>query len=457
MGNDPNKELQNVEVSAEERKELDRITAQGASQQRRSETAQAAQKRMGNLADIIRSAAENPDIEYEDLKDELAENADFLAEIRELFQPRDKPLSAEELTPAHLGVGESHELDFLPELKIPTPGITVFGGKTASGKTTALINAARSLLAAGRSVALYSYEQSRKDIGLLLALSIAKQEHNKEVNKELNKKHNKEPDSPWKPEKYETLPDYPLPGDTLETGTGALDNYYMNLKELISNTGKIPPFLKNAITQVAGYIEDGKLAVWDADRDADMLSVHIEDTNFDVYLIDYIQVIPPGADHARETYKRIADIAGCLRKAVSEHGKTIIAGAQFNREKGTDATPGTGNFDPDLEQFREAADIEHVAALALGLGWYKSTEGESAYYWKILKHRYNGGAKGCRIHSGGHFKYCYVYNRSPWIKPGDWGTPGHGIGAPVPASAKKQKSTKNSKSGSENDDPLVNL
>jgi len=93
----------------------------------------------------------------------------------------------------------------------------------------------------------------------------------------------------------------------------------------------------------------------------------------------------------------------------------------------TRTTTDPNEYDPSVEQFREAGDIEHLATVALGLGWFKTTDGDKAHYWKVLKHRYNGAARDARMFSGGEFKYYYLQPYSRWYPPTQWPPSGTGI------------------------------
>jgi hypothetical protein len=86
----------------------------------------------------------------------------------------------------------------------------------------------------------------------------------------------------------------------------------------------------------------------------------------------------PGADS--DNYRRVQVISYDIVNAAAETNSIVIAGAQFNREGGTD---GTGDAFND-QSFREAGDIEQDAHNAIGIGY--KTDKQSRFY-EILKTR----------------------------------------------------------------------
>ena len=371
--------------------------------------------RVGEIAEEV---SDKRGAGIQDLRKPVYALGELIDALRDVYGPPKRPLSPDDL----LSFGATRELpvDFLNGLKLPSPGITVIGGKTGGGKTTALVNVARSLLAKGLRIAVFSYEQTKQDLALLLALSIMAKDR-----------------SEWLPErpKYGSPERFVAPPDEdIGAADEILSDYHTDLKRYIQAHG-MPEYLKDAYQHISKALVDGHLELWDYYGDARELAERIRRTDFDAYIIDYIQVIPPAPGGAREGYQRIADIAGEFRNLASAGGKTLILGAQFNRQAGESGN--LNEYDPSMEQFREAADIEHLATLALGLGWYRSTDQKKMYYWKILKHRYNGAARDARMFSGGHFRYCYVQPWSRWARPSEW--PDGIEGRPAQMKIKKEK------------------
>jgi len=369
---------------------------------------------------ITAEAIEKPAIDIAALKTPVEDLADLAGDIKAAYTPPKEPLSPDGLL--DFGDTRSIAVDFLGGLRLPSPGITFIGGKTGGGKTTALINAVRSFLKDGLSVSMFSYEQSAPDLALLLALSITA-------------------DSLTIP--VDPVPDYGNPRrwhgsiidpTCLSRRNEILSDYPTTLKAYIRDHG-LPPFLEPAYKTIREAIEDGRLELWDYFGHAGELADRIRKTDMDVYVVDYIQVIPPPPGGRKDGYQRIADVAAEFRELSSAHGKTVIIGAQFNRQTGETVDPN--EYDPSVEQFREAGDIEHLAALALGLGWFKTTDGDKAHYWKVLKHRYNGAARDARMFSGGEFKYYYLQPYSRWYPAKQW--PPSGPGIPEKAKPKKRK------------------
>ena len=358
--------------------------------------AERVREQAARVQEIAEEITRKTDAGIHDLRKPVDALGKFIDGLQDVYQPLKTPLSPGDL----LAFGATHELpvDFLNGLKLPSPGVTIIGGKTGGGKTTALVNVARSLLEEGLRVAVFSYEQTKQDLALLLALSIMAKDRAKPLSER--------PD-------YGPPEQFVAPHDKhLVDADEILEDYQTALKRQIRAQG-IPEYIEAAYQRITNSLVAGRLELWDYYGDARELSDRIRRSDFDAYIVDYIQVIPPAPGGAREGYQRIADVAGEFRNLASAAEKTLILGAQFNRQAGE-----TG--DPNMEQFREAADIEHLATLAIGLGWYRSTDGDKTYYWKILKHRYNAAARDARMFSGGHFWYCYVQSWSRWTKPSEW-------------------------------------
>ena len=374
--------------------------------------------RVGEIAEEI---AGKSDAGIHDLRKPVDALGKLIDGLRDVYEPPKTPLSPGDL----LAFGATHEVpvDFLNGLKLPSPGVTIIGGKTGGGKTTALVNVARSLLQEGLRVAVFSYEQTKQDLALLLALSMTAKAQTEPLQQR---------PAYGPPERFTK----PYGDDIVTPEDEILIDYHTALKRHMQ-THEIPDFLVAAYQRIADALVAGRLELWDYYGDARELADRIRRSDFDAYIVDYIQVIPPAQGDAREGYQRIADVAGEFRNLASAGDKTLVLGAQFNRQAGEAADQN--QYDPSMEQFREAADIEHLATLALGLGWYRSTDGDKAHYWKILKHRYNAAARDARMFSGGHFRYCYVQPWSRWTKPKDWP---HAIEGIIPKNIKKANGKK---------------
>jgi hypothetical protein len=389
---------------------------------------------LGRIRTIIEEVESKPSAGLDDLRKPADDIAQIAQEVREVYTPPKRALYHESM----LDFGSTREIaiDYLNGLTIPSPGVTIIGGKAASGKTTALVNAARSFIEQGLSVAIFSYEQTKQDMALLMALSMMAKSRAVPTGSHV----------PFGPGERIEAPDDRHIADT----QNILTDYNTALKRHIMEYG-LPEFLEEPYEILGQAIDTGKLEVWDYYGDAGELAQRIENTSFDVYLIDYIQVIPAADGAAREGYQRIADISSHFRRLASTGEKTIVLGAQFNRQSGESRS--ADEFDPAMEQFREAADIEHLASLALGLGWYKTEDGGRQHYWKVLKHRYNGAARDARMFSGGHFRYAYVQPWSRWITPAEWP---YGIeGAPERAeNGGKGNGRRSSGGGAKTDDNL---
>jgi hypothetical protein len=106
---------------------------------------------------------------------------------------------------------------------------------------------------------------------------------------------------------------------------------------------------------------------------------------------------------------------------VNAQKKLIIAGAQFNRTAGDEDR--RDSFDPRIDQFREAADIEQIATLALGVGYQTNGEGPREFFFKILKNRFAGRMNGAKIASAGYFEFYFAQRGGRWTPAEKWTKP----------------------------------
>lgn len=323
-----------------------------------------------------------------------------------------KPRKAGGLTPKNIhdfGTSEGFPIAFWNGLRIPTPGATIIGAKTGGGKTSALVNIARELLNQGRRVCFISYEMNAQEIGLALTLSFMAKAQTEPIP-------GFDPSQEGPGERFTA----PYDEDIRDSQDSIFQDYFSALKTHIVKQGT-PKFLETAEACVLELLKGKHLAILDGIGDADSLVKYIEGTDFDAYLVDYIQAITPGKDAPAEGFRRVGATVDKLRAIVNTGKKTLTLGAQFNREKGEGNGTDTENrFDPSAEQFREAADIEQLATMALGIGWQKDKEGKKAFFWKVLKHRFAGELRDARMVSAGQFRYYLNQRGGPWTKPEDW-------------------------------------
>ena len=272
------------------------------------------------------------------------------------------------------------------------------------------MNVARELLERGKRVAFVSYEMNRQELALALTLSVMAAS-------------NTEPAANFNPADANTYPGVrftpPQSSDLMESADDIFSDYFSDLKAHIVKHG-VPGFLAEATERVSAWIKAGALDIHDGLGDVDDLCAYIEGTAFDAYLVDYIQAIPPAKDAPGEGYRRVGSVVDKLRGVVNRSKQTIVAGAQFNRAQGEEAD--SNGFDPMAEQFREAADIEQVATMALGIGWHRDGQASpKVFFWKVLKHRFNGAIRDARMLSAGHFRYYLNLRGSPWYRADEWG------------------------------------
>lgn len=297
------------------------------------------------------------------------------------------------------GASEGYPIDFWAGLQIPAPGCTLIGARTGGGKTSALVNVARNLLAQGKSVAFVSYEMSAQEIALALRLSMAA-------------------DAAKRPVSGATYPHAIVPLFSFEpSGDDGTFDFVSSLKAHIRNHSTPAPLVP-ATEAVKQALRLGRLAILDGIGSADKLAEYITRTRFDAYLVDYAQAIPAAPDAAKEGYRRIGATVDLLRPLVNSGHKCLIMGAQFNRENKLDDKEQS--FDPILEQFREAADLEQLATMAVGIGYYGDTSGASKrYFWKLLKHRFNGTVRDKRLWGEARplcFRYYFMECKGTWEK-----------------------------------------
>ena len=309
------------------------------------------------------------------------------------------------------GPTETTPIEFLDGFKFPASGAAIIGARTGSGKTSALINFAREYLNQDRSVSFVSYEMNAQEIALALALSLYAQEHTEPI-----PGWTRADDGPGVrianlDALARSLPPLPLDEDP------DFHDLFSRVKEDIAKNGEPPEPLKSAYDKIKRLIENGKLALFDAMGNIDQLARHVRETRFDAYLVDYLQVIPAVQDFGG-SYKETASICDRFRELVNKDKKLIIAGAQFNRTAGEEA--GAGSFDPRPDQFREAADIEQVATLAIGIGFQTDEEGHKRFFYKILKNRFAGRMNGAKLMSGGYFDFYFAQRGGRWTLPEYW-------------------------------------
>ncbi len=202
---------------------------------------------------------------------------------------------------------------------------------------------------------------------------------------------------------------------------------FTRTKDFIARNGGPPPPLANAYNRIHEDICDGKLEIYDGLRDAEMLGDLIRETDSGVYVIDYLQAIPPPAWASRDSYKNTQATCSIVRELVNHNKKFLILGAQFNRTAGDESSRDA--FDPRVDQFREAADIEQVATIAFGIGYEVGEDGRRRYFYKILKHRFAGRLVGAKLLSAGYFDFFYAQRGGRWTLPEHWPRPPRKLGA----------------------------
>jgi hypothetical protein len=310
------------------------------------------------------------------------------------------------------GASNAVQLDFLDGLRLPASGIATIGARTSGGKTTVLINIMGEFLHAGKSVFFATYEMNASEIILALALHLFARSC-------------AEPIPGWT--RNDPGPGVRVSGlDALERQLDPIPvdenpefiDLFSRIKMYVGTHGDVPSALKPAYAQLASYINDGRLAVVDSPGNIATLSELVRLHEFGVYIVDYIQIIPPPADAPREGYGKVAAVCDYIRQLGNAGKKLIVVGAQFNRQAGEETTAGA--FDPRLEQFREAGDIEQISTLAIGIGYQTGDDGKKQFFYKILKNRFAGRMAGAKMASAGFFDFYYAQRGGRWTPAERW-------------------------------------
>lgn len=302
---------------------------------------------------------------------------------------------------------EGFPVSFLAKLPIPSPGITIIGARTEGGKTTAMINIFRELLEKGKRVIFVTLEQRAAEIYTMLCLSKARADK----------------------------PDIDTSGLTIQEAgegrsqgfTSAFISYFHNDNpkhhhRAIQATVKHYNGLMSGDRPQLSILDCVNMEGWSYPA----FHEYIKQQDPDAVIIDYLQIMPTAGDRYTG-YERIADITKEIIRIGNR--RAVITGAQFNRQPGKEGKQGkdNGTFDPDLDLFREAADIEHAASLAIGIGYFTQDNGDRGYFYKVLKSRYGGGSGARYLPStGGYPDYQWSYAKpssDPWQreKPGKQG------------------------------------
>jgi len=305
-------------------------------------------------------------------------------------------------------------VDFLDGFSFPSAAIVVIGAKTGGGKTTAQINVAREALTQGKTVGLITFELSADDLVLQLALSFYAL-HNAESVPNWTRN---DPGPGIRIHDVDRIKDE-LPEPEPDANPDFDDTFTIIKSEVLA--GRMPTTLRTHLERVLELLDEGKLRIWQYPGTITEVARIIEETDLSVYLVDYLQVIPPPEGISRETYKGTQAVCDVFRKLGNHSKNLIFLGAQFNRQAGEETTRGA--FDPRLEQFREAGDIEQMATIALGIGYETDEEGRKSFFYKILKHRYAGRMTGAKIKSFGFFEYYLALRGGRWTPGEKWTTP----------------------------------
>ena len=316
------------------------------------------------------------------------------------------------------GPAQTTRMPFLDGLSMPAQGAVVIGARTAGGKTSFMVNTAAEYLAQGRSVDVVSYEMSAQDIGLALALNLYARGKTEPV----PGWNRNDPGPGFRIYDLEEL-DRSLPPLAVDDDPDFVD-LPSRIRLYIAEHGEPPAPLKSAYDQIKGLMVAGKLRIHDGMGDINELAQYIRSTGFDVYVVDYLQIIPAAFETG--TYRDVQSVCNVIRELVNQDHKLLILGAQFNRTMGDEST--RDSFDPRPDQFREAGDIEQVATLAIGIGYQTDEEGRKHFFYKVLKNRFAGRMAGAKLVSAGYFDFYFAVRGGRWTLPEKWPKPPRKMG-----------------------------
>ena len=363
-------------------------------------------------SEVLKIAKSVSKMESSEIVQRTVEGAEVAERLLESRTKNNKMITTKDLFKAvNL---EGFKVRFLDDFSFPGSGVIVHGAKTGGGKTTFQVNIAREALLQGKKVCWVTYELNADDFVTQLALSLYALHDSIEI-----KNWNRKCEGPGVRINNIDRIKFELP-EQEEDSNPEFEDTFQIIKTMILKK-QVPNSLQEPLKKVFQFIDDEKLLIYEYPKDVSEVKKIILDTDADMYLIDYLQVIPPPEGVSKETYKGTQAVCHVFRELGNHGGKLIFLGAQFNRQAGEENQKGA--FDPRLEQFREAADIEQMASIALGIGYQDNGNGKREFFYKILKHRYAGRMANAKIKSFGFFEYYLALRGGRWL-PGDkWITP----------------------------------
>jgi hypothetical protein len=249
---------------------------------------------------------------------------------------------------------------FCKKVSFPEGAMSVVGARTGRGKTTALVNLAIDAIDNGRKCLFINLETPNVQLFYKLILLRA----------------------------YKNAPGH-VKADTfdkIENPTTELckvrknQNNASNEKFLVNYD--FESYARNAIDYVGDYVGSGQL-MFPKDiglSQQDIIELISRQEKGSVILIDYLQRVPSDEKSA-DGYLKVKQISNAILQASLESEVVTICGAQFNRTAGTNSD-GDDNFDD--ASFRESADIEQDAHIAIGIGRKKDRKSR---FVEILKSR----------------------------------------------------------------------
>jgi replicative DNA helicase len=283
--------------------------------------------------------------------------------------PLSRPEIAEALRQKGAPIKTGYNIEGTP-LELPTGAVTIIAAPTSHGKTRFLNNIALNIATQheGKKVLYFSYEEA--------AEAITVKALNTFCNMQLSSKN------------IPSIEAY-LTGEPKYIKANALEDFEAKAEVFFNE-----------------FINTGRLTVNYCDYNAAELCSFIRYAHkyedISAIIIDYIQIIAFAKDSKEKAYSRqdeISKICKAIKTVAVETGLPIVLAAQFNRDV-------KAPEDVETYHIREAADIEQVAALIIGMfdynfapeRWEGKGENKTLKEWpkntlllKVLKNR-NGKA-----------------------------------------------------------------
>lgn len=216
------------------------------------------------------------------------------------------------------------------QMGFPLGRIWILGGYSGSGKTFFMLNLALNLAKNGKSVAIFSYEQSSNELM-----------------------------------------------DRLIAMEGGLTpvQLFSNLKK------ELHEVRQSARQLIGGLIKDERLILYDQPLTRQALDIEVAKLSVDYVMFDYLQLIP---GEARTNYDLLRENSFAIQRIAKEHNVGVLILSQLSNEAhlAGDSYEAFG--------FKGSGDIAQIADLAIRLQRKRNEDGKMSelYRLRILKNRH---------------------------------------------------------------------